>query len=105
MRAVIVDLHSDLLLDCEQRRVRGERHVLRDRHLPLLRAARIRVQVLALFVETAFVPEGALRRTLRLVEVAEREAEESDGALRLVRTRAELAAALADDAVAGVLAF
>jgi membrane dipeptidase len=102
---VIVDLHSDLLLDVESRRLRGERDVFRRHHLPEMRAAGIRVQVLAIFIETAFIPEGALRRALRLVDSAYREEQESEGALRIARTRTELDEALAAGAVAGVLSF
>ena len=100
-----VDLHSDLLADVEARRVQGERDVFRARHLPALQAAGVRVQGLAIYIDTAFVPEGALRRALSQVEAAHRDAEESEGALRIVSSAAELDEALADGAVAGILAF
>ncbi len=63
------------------------------------------MQVLALFIETAYVPESALRMALRLVDAALREEEESEGALRLVRSQAELDEALASGAVAGILSI
>jgi membrane dipeptidase len=101
----VVDLHSDLLLDLEYRRVRGERDVFRRVHLPVYQAAGLRVQVLAVFIESVFLPDGALRAALRLIEAALREEEESQGALRLVRTGAELDEALAAGAVAGILSL
>ncbi len=101
---MVVDLHSDLLLAVDHARVRGRHSALAD-HLPALRAAGVRVQVLAVFVPSAFVPESALRLALRLIDAAWREAEESNDALRIVGTRAELDAALADGAVAGILAL
>ena len=55
---MVVDLHSDLLLDLEQRRLAGERDVFRRVHLPVFAAIGLRVQVLALFIETAYVPES-----------------------------------------------
>src|SRR5262249_28656467 len=103
--AVIVDLHSDLLLDVEARRAHGERDVFRRLHLPELHQAGIQVQVLALWVETAFVPEGAQRRALRMIDAAYREEQESEGALRIVRSRDELREALDAGAVAGILSL
>jgi membrane dipeptidase len=102
---VIVDLHSDLLLDLADRRVAGERGVFRQHHLPALRTAGVRVQVLAIYCSTQHLPDLALRHALRLIDVAYREADESDGALRIVTSRAELDAALADGAIAGILAL
>ena len=102
---MIVDLHSDLLIDLAERRVRGERDVFRRHHLPALRAAGVRVQVLAIYVPTQLVPEGALRYAMRLVDAALREEQESDGALRLVTTRAGLDAAIVDGATAGILSL
>src|SRR5262249_39955552 len=99
---MIVDLHSDLLADLHHRRVRGERDTCRRHRLPVLAEAGVRVQVLAIFVESPFVPDGALRRALQQIETALREEEESDGALRLVRSSADLDEALAAGAVAGI---
>lgn len=101
----MVDLHSDLLWDLWARRVRGERDVFRRRHLPELAAAGVRVQVLAVYLDTWLAPELALRQAVRLVETAHREAELSDGALRVVASAAELDAALADGALAAVLSL
>jgi membrane dipeptidase len=101
----VVDLHSDLLLDLDHRRIRGERDVFRRIHLPVFQAIGLRVQVLAVFIESAYLPEGALRTALRLVEAALREEEESEGALRLVRSEAELDQALGSGAVAGILSL
>jgi membrane dipeptidase len=102
---MVVDLHSDLLLDVSAREHAGEAGAFRTRHLPALRAAGIRVQVLAVFVETAFVPDGALRRALALVELAHRVAEQPGSGLRIVTGEAELDAALAEGSIAGVLAL
>jgi len=101
----VVDLHSDLLLDLDHRRLRGERDVFRRIHLPVFQEIGLRVQVLAIFIETVYLPEGALRTALRMVDAALREEEESEGALRLVSTAAELDEALASGAVAGILSL
>lgn len=102
---MIVDLHSDLLLDLADRRVAGERDVFRTRHLPALRAGGVRVQVLAIYCSTQHVTDLALRHALRLIDVAYREADESQGALRIVTDAAGLDAALRDGAIAGILSL
>jgi membrane dipeptidase len=100
---VIVDLHSDLLIDIADRRVAGERDVFRRRHLPAFAAAGVRVQLLAVYVPTQHVTDLALRSALRLIESAYRDAEESDGALAIVTDARSLDAALEGGAVAGIL--
>jgi membrane dipeptidase len=74
-------------------------------HLPALRAAGVQVQVLAVWVDSASLPEGALRAALRLIDVAHREADASQGALRIVASTDELDEALRAGAVAGILSL
>jgi membrane dipeptidase len=100
---VIVDLHSDLLIDIADRRVAGERDVFRRLHRPALAAAGVRVQLLAVYCPTQHATDLALRHALRLIEAAHRDAEESDGALAIVTTARELDAALDAGAIAGIL--
>lgn len=102
---MIVDLHLDLLLDLAVRRGLGERDVFRRRYREVLEAGGVRVQVLPTFVDDPLVPEAALRTVLRQIDAAWREQEESEGALRIVTTRAELAETLEAGAVAGILAL
>jgi membrane dipeptidase len=61
--------------------------------------------VLAIFVESVFLPEGALRQALRMIDAARREEDESQGEMRLVRTARELDAALEAGALACILAL
>ena len=100
---VIVDLHSDLLIDIADRRVAGERDVFRRRHLPALAAAGVRVQLLAVYCPTQHATDLALRHALRLIEAAHRDADESDGALAIVTDARQLDAALDAGAIAGIL--
>jgi membrane dipeptidase len=102
---VIADLHLDALLDVVEREDRGDRDVFARRHLPDLRAAEVRVQVLPAFVPDELVSDGALRYAIRQLDAGRREAERSDGELRIVETRQELRAALDDGAIAGILAL
>lgn len=102
---MIADLHLDALLDVFEREAVGESDVFARRHLPALRAAGVGVQVLPAFVPDEFLPEAALRVTIAQLEAGRRTAEASGGALRIVETAAELREALADGAIAGVLAL
>jgi membrane dipeptidase len=102
---MIADLHLDLLLDVFQRRAAGDDDALARRHLPALRAAGVAVQVLPAFVPDEYLPESALRVTIAQLDAARREADRSNGALRIVETTAELHAAVAEGAIAGVLAL
>jgi membrane dipeptidase len=102
---LVVDLHSDLLLDVVQRGLVGRPDAFRERHLEPLARAGVRVQVLAVWSDPSQPPGTALHAALRMVAAAHRVAAESDGALRIVTTRAELDAALADGALAGMLAL
>ena len=100
---MIVDLHSDLLIDIADRRVAGERDVFRRLHLPALAAAGVRVQLLAVYCPTQHVTDLALRHALRLIDAAYRDADESDGALAIVTSTRELNGALDGGAIAGIL--
>jgi membrane dipeptidase len=101
----VADFHLDLLIDLELRRTAGERDVFRRRHQQSFRAADVRVQVLPTYVDEPLMPESALRTVLRQIDAARCEEEDSQGALRIVTTQAELDEALADGALAGVLAM
>jgi len=61
--------------------------------------------VLAVFIESAYLPEAALRQALRMIDAAQREEAESQGEIRLVRSARELDEALAAEALACILAL
>lgn len=67
--AVVIDTHNDFILTVAHRWVRGDRDHFGDYWLPRLRAGGVDVQVSPMFVEERFRPEGALRRTLKLLEL------------------------------------
>jgi membrane dipeptidase len=64
----ITDLHSDLPLALLHRRFEGVTGSLRDEWLPLLRAGGVDVIVCAIYIDSIFLPEGALRRAVQLVD-------------------------------------
>jgi len=102
---VIADLHLDALLDVLERRELGDDDAFAQRHLPMLEAAGVRVQVLPAFVDDRHLPESALRVTIQQLDAARREADRSDGRLRIVEGTLELREAIADGAIAGILSL
>lgn len=104
-RAVVADLHNDLLCAVAARPVDRWAAFFRERWLPQLRAGGVDLQALPVFVEDAYRPEGALRRTLRMIEAAHRLAEGNPDAVALCRDGAQIDQALAQGRIALVLAL
>ncbi len=67
-RIGVADLHSDLPLGLLKRRFDGQNGSLRTEWLPRLRAGGVRVVVCAVYIDSIFLPEGALRRAVQLVD-------------------------------------
>ncbi|MFI6816285.1 dipeptidase [Nonomuraea sp. NPDC050328] len=104
-QAIVADAHNDLLMAVAARPHEQWAEFFRRQWLPQLRAGGVRLQVLPVFIDDEFRPEGALRQTLRMIECAHVIAEGNPGAVRLCRTGAEIDAALADGLIALVLAL
>ncbi|HWO61836.1 MAG TPA: membrane dipeptidase [Umezawaea sp.] len=103
--AVVVDAHNDLLMLVVRRPRAAWAAYFRDHWYPQLREGGIDVQVLPVFIDHEFRPEGALRETLRMVEAAHRIAEANADVVALCRTGAEIDAAVASGRIALVLAL
>jgi membrane dipeptidase len=103
--AVVVDSHNDLLLLVARARQFDRPGTLTTKWLPILRKGGIDVQVLPIHIDEEYIPEGALRRTLLLIEYLHREVEASDGAFALCRTGAEIDEAVGGGKIALVLAL
>src|SRR3954454_3194616 len=103
--AVVADTHNDLLMLVVRRPRERWGAYFRDRWLPQLRAGGVDIQVLPVFIDDEFRPEGALRETLRMVEAAHRIAEECSDDVALCRTGVEVDAAVDSGRIALVLAL
>jgi membrane dipeptidase len=103
--AVVADTHNDLLMAVVARPPDRWAGYFREVWLPQLRDGGVDVQVLPVFIDDAFRPEGALRQTLRMIEAAHRIAEGNAEAVALCLDGAALDAALASERVALVLAL
>ena len=87
----LFDAHSDIWSDVTVRRLRGERHVLRERHLERLRAGGVEGGIFVIWVDPPFDADPAAR-TEQIMEAVRAELAEERG-VRLVRSWAELEAA------------
>src|SRR5918996_2323611 len=67
-RIGFADLHSDLPLGLLKRRFDGSDGSLATEWLPRLRAGGVNVVVCAIYIDSIFLPEGALRRAVQLVD-------------------------------------
>ncbi len=67
-RIGFADLHSDLPLGLLKRRFDGSEGSLATEWLPRLRAGGVNLVVCAVYIDSIFLPEGALRRAVQLVD-------------------------------------
>ncbi|MEV4677202.1 MULTISPECIES: dipeptidase [Actinomadura] len=104
-RAVVADTHNDLLMAVAARPPAQWAGFFRERWLPQLRDGGVDLQVLPVFIDDRFRPEGALRETLRMVEAAHVLAEGNAGEVSLCRNGEDIDGALADGKIALVLAL
>jgi membrane dipeptidase len=104
-RAVVADAHNDLLMLVTRRPRERWAGYFRERWLPQLRDGGINVQVLPVFIDAEFRPEGAMRETLRMVEAAHRIAEECADAVALCLDGDQIQQALDSGRIALVLAL
>lgn len=103
--AVVADTHNDLLMAVVARPPARWASFFRERWLPQLRAGGVDLQVLPVFIDDRFRPEGALRETLRMIECAHAIAEGNTEDVRLCLDGPQIDAALAEGKIALVLAL
>jgi membrane dipeptidase len=103
--AVVVDCHNDLILLAARKRMLGETRYFADRLIPELRRGGVDVQVVPIFIEAEYAGEGALRRTLSLIELLWQEISANAADVALCLTGTEIEAAVADGKIAMVLAL
>src|SRR4051794_23968417 len=101
----VVDTHNDLLMLAARRPPARQAAYFRDRWLGQLRSGGVDVQVLPVFVDDDFRPEGALRQTLRMIETAHRIAADNADEVQLCLSGADIDPALAAGRIALVLAL
>ena len=103
--SVVVDSHNDLILLVAHHREHGRPDYFRDRWIPELRRGGVDVQVVPIFIDDEYRPDGALRRALSLIEILYEEAEKNAGEVQVCTTGAEIDAAVERGKIALVLAL
>ncbi len=87
--SIIFDGHCDTLLEVlEGKRTLGKRSKKGHIDLPRLRQGGVTAQVFAIFIEDEFLPAGAAKQTLRMLDVLQRELADNPDSL-LLATKAE----------------
>jgi membrane dipeptidase len=104
-RMVVGDAHNDLLALVALRDPDHWAAYFREHWFPQLFAGGVNVQVLPIMIDHQFRPEGAFRRTLRMIEAAYRIAEENADVVSLCVSGFDIDAALAGGRIALVLAL
>jgi membrane dipeptidase len=104
-RSIVVDTHNDLLMSCARRKPADQGAYFRAHWLPQLRDGGVKIQVLPVFIDDDFRPEGALRQTLRMLETGWQIAASNPDAVRVCLTRADIDAALEGGLIALILAL
>ncbi|MCC5581511.1 dipeptidase [Microtetraspora sp. AC03309] len=103
--AVVADTHNDLLMAVSARPPHQWASFFRRQWLPQLVEGGVDVQVLPVFIDREFRPEGSLRQTLRMIECAHVLAEGNPESVRLCLDGDQIDEALALGRIALVLAM
>ncbi|WP_214410723.1 dipeptidase [Sphaerisporangium fuscum] len=103
--AIVADTHNDLLMAVSARPPQKWASFFRERWLPQLREGGVDVQVLPVFIDHNFRPEGALRQTLRMIECAHVLAEGNPDEVSICLDARQIDEAVAAGKIALVLAL
>ncbi|MDQ3811179.1 MAG: dipeptidase [Chloroflexota bacterium] len=104
-RIGLVDSHNDFATAIATRRASGVYDSLASYWLPRFREGGIQLVVAPVWISSLFVPEGALRRAVQVVDGLLAEIEACSQEATLVRTSGEIERARIDGKVAILLAF
>jgi membrane dipeptidase len=103
--AIVADTHNDLLMLTTQRPRASQSAYFRDKWLPQLRAGGVDIQVLPVYIDDEYRPEGALRRTLNMLASAWRIAADNADAVQICLSGDDVRATLASNRIAIILAL
>ena len=106
-KAVVVDGHIDTLLEIVNGKVDGigKRNSLIHVDLPRMKDGGVDVQFFAAFIEPAYKPERALKRTLQLISRFHKEIRANPDTIELALTYKEIESILAKDKIAAILSI
>jgi len=102
--SIVCDGHCDTLLRVLEGKCQlGERSTEGHIDLPRLREGGITAQVFAVFIEDPYLPAGACRQTLRMLDAFYGQLQQNDELLLLASRAADVERAKAEDKVAAIL--
>ncbi|MEV0620720.1 membrane dipeptidase [Nonomuraea sp. NPDC050404] len=104
-RTVVADTHNDLLMAVSARPPAQWVSFFRERWLPQLLDGGVNLQVLPVFIDDQYRPEGALRQTLRMIECAHVLAEGNADHVRVCVDGTDIDRTLDEGKIALVLAL
>jgi membrane dipeptidase len=105
MTIAAADCHNDLLIGCLHQRERGVADPFGDFWLEQLRAGGVVLQVLPVYIEEQHVGEGALRRSLMLLEEAYRIEQAHPNDVAICTTGPQINEAIDSGRIACILAL
>ena len=101
-----VDLHGDILSDVSKRRhINEETGVLKRLHYANLQKGQVKIQVLPIFIEYAYQPEGSLRQSILYVASLIHELDESSDIFMRIKNAEDLDKVMASDKIGLMLSF
>ena len=101
----ILDAHSDLPLGLLKRRFEGNEGSLRTEWLPRLRAGGVHVVVCAVYIDSVYLPEAALRRAVQTVDALFEEIGAAEDEIGLARSSADIRRITGEGKIAALLAL
>jgi membrane dipeptidase len=104
-RAVVVDAHQDIPLDVSAKRRMGAKGVIGKDWAPRLRAGGIDVQTFSVYVDAPYLPELALRETLRMVEAVRADLEEGPSEVEFATSVSHIDRIVAAGKIAALLSI
>lgn len=101
--AIVVDAHHDILMDVFKQRRQGKKGRLHAYWAPKLAAGGVNVQVMPVYVDSEYLPESALRVTLRMIEAFHADLEDDHSLIAPAFTFHEVEAHLKEGKIAAIL--
>lgn len=99
-KEILLDAHTDVLMDVLHFRKNGEHNVLEKRYLPIFKSGRINAFICSIFIEDALLPEGALRNALDQISALTEDIQESKDYFAVCRTSKDAYIAIEEGKIA-----
>lgn len=89
-QSLMIDAHFDLLMDVDIQRDRGRNKVIETDYLQRFKAGGVNIIIAAVFIDSAYLPEMALRMALKQISSLYAEVEESPNQLMICRNSSDM---------------